>query len=214
MSTQLHILQDGKQTGPFSEHQVQSMLDSGFVRTTDLCWHEGLPAWVPISQVARFAAREPVPPAVGFPSQRASTIHGGQHPGFWLRLAAYFIDAIVTSVASACVGFVIGAGLSSAGITDGDALTAICFIAIHVSVWLYHALMESSSKQATLGKMACGFIVTNSQGQRISFGRASGRYFSMFVSAFVLCIGFIMCAWTSRKQCLHDMMAGCLMFKK
>jgi uncharacterized RDD family membrane protein YckC len=74
--------------------------------------------------------------------------------------------------------------------------------------------MESCPKQATLGKIACGFIVTDMQGRRISFAQATGRTFCMVFSALILFIGYLMCAWTDRKQCLHDMMAGCQMFKR
>jgi uncharacterized RDD family membrane protein YckC len=74
--------------------------------------------------------------------------------------------------------------------------------------------MESSSKQATLGKMALGIIVTDLEGQRISFGKATGRHFSKIVSGIILYIGFIMVAFTEKKQGLHDMMAGCLVVVK
>ena len=40
--------------------------------------------------------------------------------------------------------------------------------------WLYFALMESSIRQATLGKMALGLFVTDLEGRRVSFGRATG----------------------------------------
>jgi uncharacterized RDD family membrane protein YckC len=62
--------------------------------------------------------------------------------------------------------------------------------------------------------MALGIVVTDLNGERLSFGRATGRYFGQIVSALTLGIGFLMCAWTENKQCLHDMMAGCLMYKK
>ncbi len=80
--------------------------------------------------------------------------------------------------------------------------------------WLYNALMESSATQGTLGKMALGIIVTDMNGDRISFGKATGRFFGKIISSLILCIGFLMCAWTENKQCLHDMMAGCLLYKK
>jgi uncharacterized RDD family membrane protein YckC len=83
-----------------------------------------------------------------------------------------------------------------------------------VFTWLYFALMESSAKQATLGKAMIGVIVTDADGSRISFGRASGRYFAKFVSVITLMIGFIMAAFTKRKQALHDMMAGCLVIRR
>ena len=79
--------------------------------------------------------------------------------------------------------------------------------------WLYFALMESSSKGATLGKMAIGIRVTDLQGRRISFGRATGRYFAKLFSSMIFGIGYLMAAFTQQKQALHDMVAGCLVTK-
>ena len=81
--------------------------------------------------------------------------------------------------------------------------------------WLYYALMETSKFQGTLGKMALGLIVTDLNGQPISFGRATGRNFGKIISRyFTLYIGFMMAGWTQQKQALHDMMAGCLVLRK
>ena len=80
--------------------------------------------------------------------------------------------------------------------------------------WLYFAVMESSAKQATLGKMAVGIRVTDLAGNRVSFLRASGRYFGKIISGMILCVGYLMAAFTARKQALHDMMAGCLVVRK
>jgi uncharacterized RDD family membrane protein YckC len=79
--------------------------------------------------------------------------------------------------------------------------------------WLYSALMERSSKQATLGKMALGIRVTDLDGNRIGFGKATGRYFAKILSALILGIGFLMVAFTQRKQGLHDMLAGTLVMR-
>jgi uncharacterized RDD family membrane protein YckC len=98
--------------------------------------------------------------------------------------------------------------------TGSAGLGGIGFVVGIVGSWLYYALFESSPKQATPGKLACGFVVTDMNGGRISFGKATGRYFGMIISTLILFIGFIMCAFTEKKQCLHDMMAGCLMYKK
>ncbi len=83
-----------------------------------------------------------------------------------------------------------------------------------VAAWLYFALMESSSRQATLGKMLVGIMVTDLDGGRISFGRATGRHFAMILSALTCYIGFVMAAFTERKQALHDMIAGTLVVRK
>ncbi|MFY9676334.1 MAG: RDD family protein, partial [Terriglobales bacterium] len=89
----------------------------------------------------------------------------------------------------------------------------VLFVLTLGASWLYEALMESSSYQATLGKMIFGMKVTDLYGNRISFARATGRHFAKIVSGLLLCIGFIMVGLTERKQGLHDMMAGTLVPK-
>jgi uncharacterized RDD family membrane protein YckC len=74
--------------------------------------------------------------------------------------------------------------------------------------------MECSDNQATLGKMAIGIIVTDLNGNKISFGRATGRYFGKIISSVILLIGFFMAAFTEKKQAFHDIITGCLVVKK
>ena len=58
-----------------------------------------------------------------------------------------------------------------------------------------------------------GIIVTDHNGGRISFWRATGRHFARIISAFSLLVGYIMIAFTERKQGLHDIMTSCLVLK-
>jgi uncharacterized RDD family membrane protein YckC len=154
---------------------------------------------------------------------------GATYAGFWKRFAAYLIDSIIMSAVTflvlipflAMIG--ISAGVSSA-MENSEAAAGLIgliigayFFAIFVMMiaqWLYFALMESSSRQATLGKMALGIIVTDLNGGQISFGKATGRYFGKIVSSLIMCIGYIMAAFTEKKQALHDMMAGTLVVNK
>lgn len=150
-----------------------------------------------------------------------------QYAGFWKRFLAYIIDAILLSV----VYFIILVptfGLLGLGAAtyEGDPEAAMGFmaaflgiylltiVAIMIAGWLYFALMESSARGATLGKMALGIKVTDLNGNRISFGKATGRYFGKIISGVILYIGFIMAAFTEKKQALHDIMAGCLVVNK
>ena len=89
----------------------------------------------------------------------------------------------------------------------------ISLITILCASWLYFALMESSAKGATLGKLALGLRVTDLNGNRISFARATGRYFGKIVSGMILMIGYLMAGFTQQKQALHDIMAGCLVIR-
>ncbi len=161
------------------------------------------------------------------------------YAGFWKRFLAIIIDGIVISVIQSILFFPLYLffGLSffpfmnpekfesnfsavSVSQTSDDFSTAVAitaiggifFIALISTAlqWLYFALMESSSKQATLGKMALGIKVTDLDGNGISFGRATGRYFGKILSGMILYIGFLMAGWTQKKQALHDLLAGCL----
>lgn len=151
----------------------------------------------------------PPPPPVwnAQPAGQSQVAYGG----FWVRLVAYLIDAIVLSV-------VVGVIASIMGLNIFDPESAASFdptlnLASVVIGWLYFSLMESSERGATLGKMALGLRVVSSSGQRLSFLNATGRYFAKILSAIILCIGFLMIAFTDRKRGLHDMIAGTLVVK-
>jgi len=79
-----------------------------------------------------------------------------------------------------------------------------------VLTWLYFAFCESSPWQATLGKLALGIRVVDMEGNRISFLRATGRHFAKLLSGLILMIGYVMVAFTQRKQGLHDIIASTL----
>jgi uncharacterized RDD family membrane protein YckC len=93
-------------------------------------------------------------------------------------------------------------------------LTLIWYAGSIALQWLYEAFMTSSSKQATLGKMAMGVVVTDLAGNRISFGRATGRFFGKLLSGIILMIGYLMQPFTEKKQALHDILAGTLVVKQ
>ncbi|MBM4406123.1 MAG: RDD family protein [Chloroflexi bacterium] len=89
-------------------------------------------------------------------------------------------------------------------------LDAVARLIAFFGGWLYYALMESSPRKATLGKMALGIAVTDYDGKQITFAKATGRYFGKLISVVILLIGYLMVAWTEKKQGLHDIMAGTL----
>ncbi len=131
--------------------------------------------------------------------------------GFWLRVVAYIIDAFILAIPTWIIGALVGGGMYMNH--GGPHFNPGPNIASLVIGWLYFALMESSERGATVGKMAVGLRVVTDQGQRLSFANATGRYFAKFISAIILGIGFIMVAFTDRKRGLHDMIASTLVVK-
>jgi len=163
----------------------------------------------------------PVPPIPVPPS--AKTV---EYAGFWRRFLAILIDNIILSIPSWLISMIFGLSSFSVlnsldDIEDAGAMIASLVAALFwvwliniVMDWLYHAIFESSTLQATPGKMALGIVVTDADGEQISFARATGRHFGKIVSGMILLIGYMMAGWTRKKQALHDIMANCLVVLK
>lgn len=139
--------------------------------------------------------------------------------GFWWRVLAYFIDGIVLAIANGMIEGIFGIGMGPFTMlgAERDVFASVAFMGMTGGLLLvnllYFAVMESSRLQASVGKLAVGLIVTDIHGERIGFGRALGRYLAKILSAAILCIGFIMVAFTERKQGLHDLIAGTLVYR-
>ncbi len=148
-----------------------------------------------ISDQARYcqSCGAPVPIGGTGPSPHAR-IGTTTYAGFWVRAGAFVIDWVFLVVVLAVLALV-----SSVGVGFGLVIP-----------WIYEALMLSSEKQATLGKIAMGVVVTDTAGGRLTFGRATGRHFAKYLSSLLFGIGFIMAAFTERKQALHDLLAQTL----
>lgn len=151
------------------------------------------------------------------------------YAGFWLRLVAHLIDALLLGAVAGAIlvpmFLLTGLGGFLSAIEHNrepdpaviaSFISSIALLAL-VSVlgsWLYYAYFESSDWQGTVGKKVMNLIVTDLQGNRISFGRASGRYFAKIVSGLIpLGIGYILAGVTEKKQALHDMIASCLVLR-
>ena len=133
-----------------------------------------------------------------------------QYGGFWIRVLAYIIDFVILGAVQWAIFAALGLPMFE---VDADATFGTANIVSIVLGIAYFAGMESSSWQGTVGKHALGLIVTDTDGHRISFLRALGRYFAKILSAIILLIGFIMVAFTDRKQGLHDMICSTLVLK-
>ena len=140
-----------------------------------------------------------------------------EYAGFWRRVAAFALDGFLLGFVQAVINIVMIASIGLAG-EDNEEVTVgivgLISLLTFIGMWLYFALMESSAKQATLGKMMVGIVVTDTDGNRVTFGKASGRYFGKIVSSILLMLGYLMAAFTERKQALHDIMSGCLVIRK
>ena len=139
------------------------------------------------------------------------------YAGFWKRFAAVLIDAFALAVPGFLLGAIIGLSFASRFDDEMTASMGADLMGRLVGIgmaWLYYSLMESSAWQATLGKKALGIVVVDANGDRLTWGRATGRYFGKIVSAIPMGIGFLLAAFTQKKQALHDMMAATYVVNK
>ncbi len=140
-----------------------------------------------------------------------------KYADFWRRSGAFVIDYLVANQAIAILYFLVYYLIIEDGLRRDASLFVLWLIIMPLGAiiaWLYCALLESSSNQATLGKMALGIIITDSQGNRISFARASIRFWAKFMSVAFFWIGLLMAGFTSKRQGLHDMISECLVVEK
>ena len=178
---------------------------------------------------------------------------------FWWRTLAWLIDTVLLGVVGIVLLLMFGGSslLAIIAAADGGSSTTqlgaaliglfgaylLWALVVTIASWLYYALLESSERQGTLGKMACGLFVSNLTGERISFGQASGRYWSKvgialaigvifgiiispfgsesaigrllnFTSSLVVIYTYAMVFFTPRKQTLYDQITGTLVWKR
>ncbi len=154
------------------------------------------------------------------------------YAGFWMRFLALIIDGIIISIVRAflILPFLAMLGISFAtGFENFDPENMeelIPFIATVIAagaalalvstiIWvLYGTFMESSKYQATVGKLALGLTVTDMNGGKLDFSKALVRNLGKLLSNFIFLIGYIMAAFTEKKQGLHDIIAGTLVVQK
>ena len=178
---------------------------------------------------------------------------------FWRRMLANFIDGLLLGTVAVVLLFVFGgssllaliaaAGGGSSASQLGPAIIGLAgayllwFLVVTIGSWLYYTLLESSERQGTLGKIACGLFISNLNGERITSGQANGRYWSKVGVSIAIALVFgiisvpfgvdspigqllnfayylavlytyVMVFFTPRKQTLYDQISGTLVWKR
>jgi uncharacterized RDD family membrane protein YckC len=119
------------------------------------------------------------------------------YAGFWQRFLAGIIDSIILIVIEVILIFI----------------PIIGWILSLFVTWLYFAIQHSSTKQATFGMRALDIKITNENHGKIGFWRATGNFYLTVISALVVFIGFLMIAFTSKKQGFHNLISRTLCIK-
>lgn len=143
------------------------------------------------------------------------------YAGFWLRVAAYLIDSVILGAAAMVMLliFIILSFFFIGLLGEVGALLGVFFylglcLIIAAMTILYMIIMNASKWQGTVGKIIVGIKVVDMEGNRLTMGKSGLRYLGYIVSSFTMGVGFILAAFTDKKQALHDMLVQTLVVKK
>ncbi len=202
----------GAQHGPVAASFLRAALAQGQLRPDGMVWRDGMANWERHADVAELTGGTPSPPplmrAPAFPAADARADIA--YAGFWRRYLALMLDGIILGLPLMLLFWLALVSAAQLSSDDTSPLMGLFYLAYWVAAPLYYALQESSAAQATLGKRALGIKVTDLEGRRLTFGNALGRWFAALLSYVTLYVGFLMAAFTTRRQALHDMVAGTL----
>jgi uncharacterized RDD family membrane protein YckC len=220
----------GKPVGPYVTGTIEAWLRDERIHPETLAWRDGMRDWAPLAVTpiadaagvhATGSTRAPRTFTAGFTSLGALT-----YAHAWQRLVAYLIDLLVYLPVYCLLGFgmIVGAILSGVEIdltnpsfTEPPPIPLGIEIASRIAEfllwWLYHAALEASPLRGSVGKRVMGLRVTDEAGRPLGFVHALGRNVAKVLSLMTLLIGFVMIAFTDRKQGLHDMVARCVVLR-
>ena len=130
-----------------------------------------------------------------------------QPAGFWLRVVAFIVDyALLLIVGGAMM-------MGAAGVGGTELVEPVYWLWVLIT-FLYWPVLESTSLRATIGKAMVGLVVADVDGGGLSFVRSLLRNLAKIISAIPLFIGFLLAAFTTRKQALHDLITKAVVLRK
>ncbi len=198
MSQTYLLVINGKPEGPFSLKQLKDLniRPVDFVRTGEMDDYKEAHEIAELRDLMGFNRQVVIPQYFG---------------SFDQRLLASVLDWFFVSLVCALLAFVTSIFFGDKEISLLIA-TSLLFIIPAVN-FTYHVITESSAKQGTYGKQLLKIKVSDMEGNRISFGRATGRNLAKLFSVTTLFVGYLFSFFNKQQQCLHDIIAGTLVIK-
>ncbi|MBX4209320.1 RDD family protein [Candidatus Parcubacteria bacterium] len=131
-----------------------------------------------------------------------------RYVGFWARLAARFVDGLIVGAALLLANIII---VAIAGAHPRVPVAPIVDIVIGLGYFCY----MTKSYGATIGKRIVGAEVVPEHGGDLTWMTVVMReVLGKIVSSAIINIGYLMVAFTARKQGLHDKIAQTLVVYK
>ena len=142
-------------------------------------------------------------PAPFAPAESAVAL---QPAGFWLRFVALVVDSALMMILLGVMT------IGAAGVSED--LVAPAYWLWFLLSFLYWPVLESTARRGTVGKMMLGLVVADIDGGRLPFLRSLLRNLAKIISAIPFYIGFLLAAFTARKQALHDLITKAVVLRQ
>lgn len=152
----------------------------------------------------------------GPPAGSANAMAAVPKAGFWMRVVATLVDAMIVFV----LQFLLGALLAGAGTVTsvgsevgvGETAFLVHFFSYAIS-FAYYIFFTGYCGQ-TPGKMVLRIKVVRTDGSPVGYGRAAFREVpAKFLSGIIFGIGYLMVAFDDQKRGLHDRLADTYVIK-
>jgi uncharacterized RDD family membrane protein YckC len=206
--------------GPVAASVIKEAFVRGELRRDSLVWQPALPQWQSLADNARAFD-------IDFSNANVAWLNGTEvkYANFFHRWAAFIFDQwLVTFISLLTVGSICAAIYflgDFSGKDNIDAAMILLFGGIFAYIFMlmltsgiYHISFESSAKQGSYGKQYLGLMVTDDKGAPIDRQKAMLRWFSTALSHMSQNIGFLMAAFTQKRQALHDFLANTLVLER
>ena len=122
--------------------------------------------------------------------------------GFWIRFLAAILDGLIIGLPVGIIGW---------GLAFATGISTLMYVAQLASLILIVYL--DGIKGGTPGKLILGMRIVNEEGNYIGIPMAILRYIGKLLSGVILGIGYLMIAFTDKKQGLHDKIAKTFVVK-
>lgn len=150
------------------------------------------------------------------PADRAAEMAARPKAGFWIRFVAYFFDGAIVGFVQFLLGLAFGLVTGLFAHSAGETQTALSVLSglLGITISLVYGVFFIGYCGQTPGKMVVRVKVMRTDGQELGYGRAFLReVIGKFLSGILLCIGYLMVAFDSQKQGLHDKIADTYVIK-
>lgn len=232
-----YYLEGENQKGPISDAELRRLAETGTIRGETLVWREGMETWQSYQAALSSAPATTLQPTACSQCQRPHTaddmvliedhwvcaeckplfvqrmkegvapVQSLRYGGFWIRLVARILDAIILAIVNSLFYMPFLAGFSDMlSVQDPQqqlGLQAILLV-VQIAVGVAYETFFVGKLGGTPGKLALSLRVVLPDGGKVTYLRAMGRYFGTVLSSLTLLIGYIIAAFDSQKRALHD----------